>query len=78
MGAAAWMPLWLNEGLAEFMQNTEIRDKDVLLGEPSADDILYLRQNRLIPLDVLFKVDARPRTTTRNRKAQFSTRNRGR
>jgi tetratricopeptide (TPR) repeat protein len=58
MGAAAWMPLWLNEGLAEFMQNTEIRDKDVLLGEPSADDILYLRQNRLIPLDVLFKVDA--------------------
>ncbi len=30
-----WMPLWLNEGLAEFIQNTEIRDKDVLLGEPS-------------------------------------------
>jgi Tfp pilus assembly protein PilF len=58
MGAAAWMPLWLNEGLAEFMQNTEIRDKDVLLGEPSVDDILYLRQNKLIPLSVLFKVDA--------------------
>jgi tetratricopeptide (TPR) repeat protein len=58
MGAAVWMPLWLNEGLAEFMQNTEIRDKDVLLGEPSIDDILYLRQNKLIPLSVLFKVDA--------------------
>jgi tetratricopeptide (TPR) repeat protein len=58
LGASAWMPLWLNEGLAEFMQNTEIRDKDVLLGEPSVDDILYLRQNKLIPLDVLFKVDA--------------------
>jgi Tfp pilus assembly protein PilF len=57
-GAAAWMPLWLNEGLAEFMQNTEIRDKDVLLGEPSVDDVLYLRQNKLIPLSVLFKVDA--------------------
>jgi len=57
-GAAEWMPLWLNEGMAEFMQNTDIRDKDVLLGQPSADDILYLRQNRLIPLDVLFKVDA--------------------
>ncbi len=56
--AAAWMPLWLNEGLAEFMQNTEIRDKDVLLGEASVDDILYLRQNRLIPLTALFKVDA--------------------
>lgn len=55
--ASDWMPLWLNEGLAEFMQNTEIRDKDVLLGQPSADNILYLRQSRLIPLNVLFKVD---------------------
>jgi len=54
-----WLPLWLNEGLAEFMQNTEFHDKDVVLGEPSADDIFYLRQNRLIPLDVLFKVDAK-------------------
>ncbi len=58
-GAAEWIPLWLNEGFAEFMQNTEIEDKDVLLGEPSADDILYLRENRLIPLSVLFKVDAK-------------------
>ena len=59
MGAAAWMPLWLNEGLAEFMQNTDIHQKDVVLGQPSRDDILYLRQNRLIPLSVLFKVDAK-------------------
>ena len=56
--AGDWMPLWLNEGLAEFFQNTEIRDKDVLLGEPSADNILYLRRENLIPLPVLFKVDA--------------------
>jgi tetratricopeptide (TPR) repeat protein len=53
-----WMPLWLNEGIAEFFQNTEIRDKDVLIGEASPDDILYLRQQRLIPLPVLFNVDA--------------------
>jgi Tfp pilus assembly protein PilF len=58
-GDSDWLPLWLNEGTAEFIQNTEIRDKDVLIGEPSADDILYLRQNRLIPLPVLFKVDAK-------------------
>jgi tetratricopeptide (TPR) repeat protein len=51
------LPLWLNEGIAEFMQNTEIKDKQVLLGEPSPDDILYMRQNSLIPLSVLFKVD---------------------
>ncbi len=56
-GDAAWLPLWLSEGLAEFIQNTDIRNKDVWLGEPSPDDILYLRQNRLIPLPVLFKVD---------------------
>jgi tetratricopeptide (TPR) repeat protein len=56
-GDAEWMPLWLTEGLAEFIQNTEIHNKEVLLGEPSVDDILYLRQNRLVPLPVLFKVD---------------------
>jgi tetratricopeptide (TPR) repeat protein len=55
--AGEWMPLWLNEGLAEFFQNTNIRNKDVQLGEPSIEDILYLRENRLIPLPVLFKVD---------------------
>jgi tetratricopeptide (TPR) repeat protein len=52
-----WIPLWLNEGMAEFFQNTEFRDKDVLLGEPSVDDLLYLRDHTLIPLPVLFKVD---------------------
>ena len=56
-GAAEWMPLWLNEGIAEFFQNTDIHDKDVALGQPSTDDVLYLRQNRLIPLPVLFAVD---------------------
>jgi tetratricopeptide (TPR) repeat protein len=56
-GAAEWMPLWLNEGIAEFFQNTDIQGKDVNLGQPSQDDVLYLRQNRLIPLPVLFAVD---------------------
>ncbi|HEY1805339.1 MAG TPA: tetratricopeptide repeat protein [Terracidiphilus sp.] len=56
---AVWMPLWLNEGIAEFMQNTDITDKEVYLGQASADNILYLRQERLIPLNVLFQVDAR-------------------
>jgi tetratricopeptide (TPR) repeat protein len=55
--AAEWMPLWLNEGIAEFFQNTDIHDKDVDLGQPSPDNVLYLRQNRLIPLPVLFAVD---------------------
>ncbi|MGD0910517.1 MAG: DUF1570 domain-containing protein [Terracidiphilus sp.] len=56
--AHQWLPIWLNEGMAEFMQNTEVVDKKVTLGEPSADDILYMRQHSLIPLTVLFNVDA--------------------
>jgi len=55
--AAEWMPLWLNEGLAEFYQNTEIREKEVSLGEPSRDNILLLRESRLLPLATLFTVD---------------------
>jgi tetratricopeptide (TPR) repeat protein len=55
--AEEWLPLWLNEGLAEFYQNTEIRDKEVLLGEPSPENILLLRQERLLPLATLFTVD---------------------
>lgn len=55
--AEGWLPLWLDEGLAEFYQNTEIRDKEVLLGEPSPENILLLRQERLLPLATLFTVD---------------------
>ncbi len=55
---AEWLPLWLNEGTAEFFQNTQVRDKEILIGQPDPNNILYLRQERLIPLPVLFKVDA--------------------
>ena len=54
---AEWLPLWLNEGLAEFYQNTDIEDKTVRLGQASVDDIMYLRQNSLIPVSTLFAVD---------------------
>jgi tetratricopeptide (TPR) repeat protein len=56
--AIEWMPVWLNEGLAEFFQNTDITGNKARLGQPSQDDLQYLGQNRLIPLDVLFRVDA--------------------
>ena len=56
--ALEWMPLWLNEGFAEFFQNTAIHDKDAEVGETSVEDILYLRQNQLIPVATLLKVDA--------------------
>ncbi len=52
-----WLPLWLNEGLAEFYQNSDIQEKAVMLGEPNSDDLLYLRQHSLIPLATLLRVD---------------------
>src|SRR6266436_4438607 len=53
----AWLPLWLNEGWAEFYQTTEIRANEVQLGLPSRENVLWLRQNRLLPLATLFAVD---------------------
>lgn len=55
--AAEWMPLWLNEGLAEFYQNTDIHENDVELGQPSPENIRLLRQSRILPLTTLFAVD---------------------
>jgi len=52
-------PLWLNEGLAEFYQNTDIYDKDVSLGQPSYDDLQWLKTHPLLPLPTLFTVDAK-------------------
>jgi tetratricopeptide (TPR) repeat protein len=54
---AEWLPLWLNEGLAEFYQNTDIHEKYTNLGQASVDNVLWLRQNRLLPLETLFTVD---------------------
>jgi tetratricopeptide (TPR) repeat protein len=56
--AGEWIPLWFNEGLAEFYQNTDIHENDVALGEPSRENLELLRENRLLPLQVLFAVDA--------------------
>lgn len=55
--AADWLPLWLNEGLAEFYENTDIHEKDVALGQPSPGNLQLLRENRLLPLATLFTVD---------------------
>lgn len=57
LSKADWMPLWLNEGLAEFYQNTGIREKQVALGQASPENLALLRENRLLPLATLFAVD---------------------
>jgi tetratricopeptide (TPR) repeat protein len=57
LSKAEWIPLWLNEGLAEYYQNTDIHEKDVALGQPSPENLQLLRENRLLPLATLFTVD---------------------
>lgn len=57
MAKADWIPLWMNEGLAEFYENTDIDGSDARLGQPSVGDIQFLRQNRLLSLPALFAVD---------------------
>jgi len=57
LSKADWMPLWMNEGLAEYYQNTDIREKAVFVGEPSTENVVWLRANRMLPLATLFTVD---------------------
>ncbi|MGB8583872.1 MAG: DUF1570 domain-containing protein [Candidatus Sulfotelmatobacter sp.] len=57
LSKAEFIPLWLNEGLAEYYQNTDIHEKDVALGQPSPENLELLRQTRLMPLPTLFAVD---------------------
>ena len=54
---ASTLPLWLNEGLAQFYQNTELDQTTARTGEPSVSDVYFLRQQHLIPLPTLFTVD---------------------
>jgi tetratricopeptide (TPR) repeat protein len=51
------LPLWVAEGLAEFWGNTQVTDSETKMGEADPDLISELKQNSLIPLNVLFKVD---------------------
>jgi tetratricopeptide (TPR) repeat protein len=52
-------PAWLNEGLAEFYSNLEVvKDgKAADIGKHITDHILYLREQKLLPLRTLFAVD---------------------
>jgi tetratricopeptide (TPR) repeat protein len=55
--AEEWMPVWFNEGLAEFFQNTDIHDNEASLGEPDSQNLMLLQQNTLLPLSTIFTVD---------------------
>ena len=50
-------PVWLNEGLAEFYENTELLDKRFRIGIPDVGWWHLLRRTKLIPMDVFQAVD---------------------
>jgi len=79
LSKADWMPLWMNEGLAEFYQNTDIHEKDVAMGQPSPENLLLLRQSKLMPLPAAFLLwTTRPPITTKRTRAQSSMASPGR
>ncbi len=65
------LPLWLNEGLAEFYGNVRLESKYVLLGTPSTTNLMVLRQTQLLPLSALFAVDASSANYHENNKASI-------
>jgi Flp pilus assembly protein TadD len=52
-------PLWLNEGFADFLGCATLTGKGGKLGQASSSELYVLQQGKLLPLDVLFKVDHR-------------------
>ena len=52
-----WMPVWLDEGLAEYFKTTEITEDEIRLGKADARTVTFLEQNRLLPLTTLLAVD---------------------
>jgi tetratricopeptide (TPR) repeat protein len=52
------VPTWFNEGLAEYYSTFSITDdQKIVMGRPIASHVHLLRENKMLPLRTLFKVD---------------------
>jgi hypothetical protein len=58
------LPLWFEEGLAEFYSTFKANDQFAEIGHASPDHIRWLRENNLIPLAQLFAMDHSSKTYT--------------
>jgi hypothetical protein len=65
LGAA--VPLWFNEGLAEYYSTFDVQDGDrkVILGDLVDNHVLYLRENKLVPRARCSRSITNRRTTTK-------------
>lgn len=52
------VPLWFNEGLAEYYSSFDIMDGDkkVMIGKPISNHVHFLREQKMLPLETLFAV----------------------
>ncbi|MCZ6508636.1 MAG: DUF1570 domain-containing protein [Acidobacteria bacterium] len=62
------VPLWLNEGLAEFYSTFRLGSDDLEVGRPLERHVEFLRRNRLISFDDLFAVTRESREYTEERR----------
>ena len=53
------LPLWMDEGLAEFYGTFRIQGSEAQLGLPQADELGWMREHPMIPLARLFVIDHR-------------------
>lgn len=53
------VPMWLNEGLAEFYGSLQFSGGEAVLGATLPHYLRLLRSNELLPLETLFSIDAR-------------------
>jgi tetratricopeptide (TPR) repeat protein len=51
------IPLWLNEGLAEFYSTFKVSGSEARIGLPIPEHVFWLQQNAMIPLRELVSVD---------------------
>src|SRR5216683_3575474 len=51
------LPLWFNEGLAEFFGNSTLGDKEIKTGTIDPGHLYLLNQSKLIPIETLLEVD---------------------
>lgn len=65
------LPVWLDEGLAEFFSSFDFSDDDrkATLGNPLARHVYYFRENSIVPLKTLLAVDHKSPYYNEGRKA---------
>ena len=66
------LPLWMDEGLAEFFGNSMLGEKESRTGTVDAGTLNFLQQRQLIPIETLLEVDhASPYYNEANRASVF-------